>query len=106
MAAYLETAWGIAFFDLGATVVLRGKAAKEHGSGLDRLRKKAWIRAKRLKGQAAGARAKPESLCPDDVFARSPLPGGRVDLSSLISGYTYSGFAIKPTLFFSHLPHD
>ncbi len=39
-------------------------------------------------------RAKPESLCPVEDCARSPLPDGRVDLSALLSGYINSGFAV------------
>jgi hypothetical protein len=43
-----------------------------------------------------GPRAKPESLCPVESCVRSPLPDGRVDLNTLLSGYTNSGFALVP----------
>jgi hypothetical protein len=39
-------------------------------------------------------RAKPESLWPGEFRARSPLPDGRVDFGSVLSGYTNSGFAV------------
>ena len=42
----------------------------------------------------AGTRSKPESLCPVESCVRSPLPDGRVDLNTLLSGYINSGFAI------------
>ena len=38
--------------------------------------------------------AKPELLCPVSWTSGSALPVGRVDLSVVASGYTYSGFAI------------
>jgi hypothetical protein len=35
--------------------------------------------------------ANPETLCPAEFGARLPLPGGRVNLSALASGYVNSG---------------
>jgi hypothetical protein len=43
---------------------------------------------------ARQVRAKPELVCPVESCAESPLPVGRVDLSEVPSGYSYSGFAI------------
>ena len=40
------------------------------------------------------SRAKPESPDTDARFAGAPLAGGRVDLSSVLSDYTDSGFVI------------
>jgi hypothetical protein len=42
----------------------------------------------------SGFRAKPESLCPGNFHARSPLPEGLVDFGAVLSGYTNSGFAV------------
>jgi len=39
-------------------------------------------------------RAKPEFLRPGEFRARSPLPDGRVDFGTVLSGYTNSGFAV------------
>jgi transposase len=41
------------------------------------------------------ARAKPEQRCSVEFCAGSPLPDGRVDLNSVLSGYTNSGSALS-----------
>jgi len=66
------------------------RGSEPHGLG-------GWTQTQPAGGRArhpAVVRAQPESLCPVCDCARSPLPGGRVDLRALLSGYIYSGFAL------------
>jgi hypothetical protein len=40
--------------------------------------------------------AKPETVCPIQLFLKVAAPWGRGDLSAAASGYSISGFAIDP----------
>ncbi len=99
-AVLLQTAGGLYMAGRAGAADADGAAGNSGGFavGLDRLRKIGQIEGEFFGGPSAGARAKLESLWPGEFRARSPLPDGRVDFGVVLSGYTNSGFAIKPTL--------